>query len=206
MDRQAELDERFTSKSLIDLAEAGLCWVEGKDPAFADFELRSGEEVVAGLRFRDPAGFGAVGQSADGAWTLTDEGLVRPRVRVRSRGDTETLALYKSRLPGLAGTVRLFDGRRLCWRRFGFWSRTYRLEDADGRPVVTVNFECSRSRLFGQRVTKGSVELEPQTYGSRELILLLLLGWYLTVVQRNSVRFLICPSVSSGRTSRSSAA
>jgi hypothetical protein len=199
MDRQAQSGDRFTSETLIDLAEAGLCWVETKDPALADFELRSGEAVVASLRFRDAAGFVAIGESAGGAWTLTDEGLVRPRVRLTSLDDQATLALYKSRLPGLAGTVQFFDGRRLCWRRFGFCATTYRFVDAEGRPVVAVRCQCSRSRLFGPRVTKGFVEIEPHAYGTMELILLLLLGWYLTVVQKNSVRFLICPSTTAGR-------
>jgi hypothetical protein len=193
MDRHAQLGDGFAFGALIPLAEAGLCWLESKDPAFADFELRSGEDVVASLRFSDPAGLLAVGESANGAWTLTDEGMVRPRIRVQSLADQATLAVYKSRLPGMPGTVEFFDGRKLCWRRLGFFAAAYRFEDAESRPVVVVRFQCSRSWLFGPRVTKGSVEIDQHTYGLAELIPLLLLGWYLTVLQQNHVRFLILP-------------
>lgn len=193
MDGHSESRDRFTFGALMPWAEADLCWEECKEQALANYELRSGEEVVARLRFRDPAGLVAIGEAAGGAWSLTDEGMVRPRIRIRSLADQGTLAVYKSRLPGLPGSLEFPDGRQLCWRRLGLRVAAHRFEDAQGTPVVVVRCRCKRSWLSGPRVTKGLVEVESHAYGIADLIPLLMLAWYLIVVQQHSVRFLILP-------------
>ena len=177
-------------EALIPPVETGLCWVELREVPCTQFELRAGDDAVAGLRFSDPAGFVAIGESASGAWILSDEGLIGPRITVRSAADQVVLAVYKPKLLGLPGALEFFDGRKFYWRRLGLFSAAYRFDDAEGKPLIVVRYECSRSWLFGPRVLRGFVEIEPHTDMISELMPLLLLSWRLILLQHNDARSL----------------
>lgn len=199
-DSCAKRNEALVLEALILPVETGLCWVEGRELACTQFELRAGEDAVAGLRFSDAAGFVAIGESASGAWILTDEGLIGPRISVRSAADQVVLAVYKPKLLGLPGILEFFDGRKFYWRRLGLFSAAYRFDDAEGKPLIVVRCKCSRSWLFGPRVFRGFVEVEPDAGVMSELMPLLLLSWYLILLQRNDARFLLIPCGTSGLT------
>jgi hypothetical protein len=193
MDVYVKSSDRAVFGATMPPVETGLCWVEREERTCAQFELRAGEELVASLRFCDPAGLAAVGESSDGAWMLVDEGLLRPRIIVRSLPDDDAVAIYKPRSFGRAGTLAFLDGRQFHWRRLGFLATSYRFEGAAGSPVIAIGLECRRSWLFGPREFRGFVEIEPRTASIGELLPLLLLSWYLVVLQRASERFRSLP-------------
>jgi hypothetical protein len=186
-------DEGLPLGALTPLVETGLCWVGEKGLSFTKFELRAGEDIVARLRFSDAAGSVAIGESARGDWIFANEGLMKPCITVRSMADQVALAVYKPRLVCLPGTVEFLDGRRFCWRRIGLFPAAYRFDDAEGKPLMVIRFRCCRSWLFGPREFRGLVKIEPHAYAVSELMPLLLLSWYLVVLQRNKGRLEILP-------------
>jgi hypothetical protein len=193
MDGYAKSSDRVVLGATTPPVESDLCWVEGDERACAHFELRAGEESIASLRFCDPAGLAAVGESKAGAWILVDEGLLRPRIIVRSLPDDTAVAVYRPRPLGHTGTLAFLDGREFHWRRLGFLATSYRFEGTDGSPVVAIGLESRRSWLFGPREFRGLVAIEPRTTSIGELLPLLLLSWYLVVLQQANERFQSLP-------------
>jgi hypothetical protein len=69
------------------------------------------------------------------------------------------------------GTLELIAGRRM------HWSATHSWEADDGTPLVVTTSRLGRTRL------DGTVALTPAAAGRPDLALLVLLGWYLVVLQ-----------------------
>jgi hypothetical protein len=191
--RHTMSNERSAFTVLSSLAGTDLCWVKSREPACVHFQLRAGSDVVASLRFRDPLGTAATGESANGAWFFVEEGLLRPYVSVRTGPGETPLAAYRSTLLGFSGYLDFIDGRRFCWRRLGVRTPACCFDNAQGAPLVAVEVECCRSWLFGSRLIGGNVRVEPDAYMLSELMLLVLLSWYLVVLPRHEARFQILP-------------
>ena len=190
---QTMSSDRLVFAVLTSPARADLCWVESREAPCIQFELLAGNDIVASLRFTDPPNSMATGQSASGAWVFEDEGLVIPRISVRSVPGGVPLAAYRAGFLGLAGHLEFFDGRRFCWRRVGLGTQACRFENAAGAPLIAVEIECCRSWLFGSRVIGGLVCIEPHSYVLSELMLLVLLSWYLSVLPGYCARFQVSP-------------
>jgi hypothetical protein len=189
MDSSATPSEDLVFSAITSQLSAGLCWVERA--AYTEFSLQTGEDIVATLRLSDPAGSVATGRSASEAWSFEDEGLVKPCVLARLLPEKVPLAVHQCKFPGLPSSLEFPDGRRFRWRRLGFFTRAYRFEDAENKPLIVVRFDCCRSWLSGSRVIRGSVDIQPKAYMLSELTLILLLSWYLIVRARNCEIFRI---------------
>jgi hypothetical protein len=173
-------------------AGADLLWVKCTQPPCLHYQLQAGGDVVARLRFSHPLDSAATGECATGAWIFVEEGLLRSHVSVRSLPDRKPLAAYRSGLLGQPGLLEFVDGRRFCWRRRGLHASDRCFENAQGTSVVAVEAECCQSWLFGSRLRGGQVRIEPGTHALSELMVLVLLSWYLLVLPCNEAAFR-CP-------------
>jgi hypothetical protein len=153
----------------------GLRWTQPRTMT-RHFELRADADVLATLTFVTMFGSLAKGESADGCWTFKRGGFIRTHVTVRECQAQEDLAIFRNNTWSGGGTLELPDGRRYA-ANSNFWQTRYDIRTIDETPVVT--FERIRGMLhLGSEVTMHA--------GSRrlpELPWLIMLGWYLTVMQ-----------------------
>jgi hypothetical protein len=187
------LDEQPILRPLVSAAEGDLCWVESREHPCMEFHLLTAEDIVASLTFLDPAALTAVGRSLGEAWVLADEGLLRPRITIRSLTDQCVLAVYRPRLLCLPGVLELVDGCTFHWRRVGFLPATYRFDGLKGQPLVTTRFECCRSWLFGRKEFRGFVEIGADAHMMSDLVPVLLFSWYLITLPRLKERLQLLP-------------
>jgi hypothetical protein len=173
-------------------AGADLFWIKCAEPPCLNYQLQAGDDVVARLRFSHPLDSAATGESATGAWTFAEESLLRPHVSVRTLPGKRPLAAYRSGFLGLSGQLEFVDGRRFCWRRWGLHTWDCCFENAQGTSLVAVDAKCCRSWLFGSRLMGGLVRIEPGADALSELMVLVLLSWYLLVLPCNEAA-LRCP-------------
>jgi hypothetical protein len=132
------------------------------------YELRAGEDLVATLRWR--TGALAEGDEAAGQWTFRRTGFWHPRVLVSAAGSNAVVAVFSARWTG-TGTLELSTGRRLHWSAAHAWQAD------NGTPLVQITNRQRLTRL------EGTVELTPAAAGVPDLGLLVLVGWYLVVMQ-----------------------
>jgi hypothetical protein len=91
-----------------------------------DYELRSGGELVATLRFRSSWKSFATGESGDGVWTFRRVGCWRPKLVVQRGAQESDNAVLHQKPWKSCGPVTLPDGRTFhatsnAWgTRFGF--------------------------------------------------------------------------------------
>lgn len=169
-------------KPLAPAASADLRWIRTQEPQGCCYHLQAGGDRVARLCFRDPLDWSATGESASGSWLFVEEGLLRPYVVVRSLSDDRTVAACRSGLLGRSGRLELADGRYFCWRRGRFRAWECCVENAQGAALMAVEAECQRSWLSGPRLMGGRVRITPGAVALPELMLLVLLSWYLLVL------------------------
>lgn len=117
----------------------------------------------------------AVAESLAGAWTFKATGFTGRRISVRRREWDHNIAVME-RGWGWQGRLE-FVGRRFRWKRQNFWATRWAWEADDGAVLTSFRVQTSlRSRC----------EVTPTRDGYRfeELPILLCLGWYLIVLQR----------------------
>ena len=142
------------------------------------FELRGAEDVdvLATLTFVSMLGSLARGESGDGCWTFKRAGFIRTHVTVRDCQAQEDLAIFRNNTWSGGGTLELSDGTRYL-ANSNFWQTRYDIRTTDEKPVVT--FE----RIGGVLHLASDVIVHTQARGVRQLPWLVMLGWYLTVMQ-----------------------
>lgn len=100
-----------------------------------EFELHSGSDLVATLKWHRPFGSLATGQYADEAWTFKRAGFLRPRVTVRLPGSEIDFAQYEAGWAG-GGQLLLSGGRGYYWRQRSFWHNVWAFENETGEIVT----------------------------------------------------------------------
>ena len=146
-------------------------WVGPQGPERAERPVRAeatGTERVAILRWQ--RGAQAVAEAAPGRWTFRRAGFWHPRVIVSLAGSDRAVAVFTARWTG-TGTLELSAGRQVHWSAAHAWQAD------DGTPLVAFT---SRQGLI---TLEGTVALTPFAVGAPDLALLVLLGWYLVVLQ-----------------------
>ena len=159
-----------------------LYWVQIKDME-RGYELRVDDKIFAQLVFQSAWGTLATGSSVEDGWTFKRVGFLNPRVTIRPPGEETNEAEYWPKFWG-GGKLIFPDGRHFLWDSANFWGTQWTFSDA------------VENRLFvflpGGEVHKASedyhsqavVEIDPRAYDHPELPLLLVLGWYLMVLQQ----------------------
>lgn len=156
--------------AIKELAGRELLWIR---PArqFA-FELRGGDEVIGHLRWERSSL--AAGDMAGQKWTFKRVGFLQTRVTVRAPGSNENSAVFHPSWTG-GGTLDLGPGRQLRFSPANFWRTRYDWIDAPDIPLV--HFQG-----HGLHAWESRVEIEQSAVASREVPLLVVLGWYLLVL------------------------
>jgi len=160
-------------KKLVEVAGQPLEWVQPSALAM-NYELRTGHEPVATLRFRSMFGTFATAQSGDGCWTFKRVGFWQARVTIRECSHETELASFKSNLWIGGGGLVLADGRRYP-ATTNLWQTRLEFQNEAGAPLVTL-----RSR--GLVHLGATVELPVRAAEIPEARWMMLLGWYLVVM------------------------
>lgn len=141
-----------------------------------DYELRSGDEVIATLRFRSSFGSFATGENADGCWTFKRVGFLQTRATIRVCGSDEEIATFKNNTWTGGGTLELRDGRKFP-ATTNFWQTRLELQDASGQSLIQLkNAAIVRAR--------STVEIQPNALTVPETPWMTIFGWYLVVLMR----------------------
>jgi|SRR5689334_23429449 len=138
------------------------------------FELRADDEVAATLRFRSSFGSFATGESADGCWTFKRMGFWQTKVTIRTCGEDADFATFKNNTWSGGGTLELSGGQKFL-ATTNFWQTNFEFQDELG--VTLIKFKSG-----GLIHLSATVNVEPNAVNLPELPLLVMLGWYLTIM------------------------
>jgi len=139
------------------------------------YSLRSGSEEIGTLRWDSSSGSLARAATSAGEWTLKRVGYLQPRVSVRASGVSEDLAWFEPGVGG-GGAVHLASGHLFRWSS-NVWRAEWAWVNAAGKHGVKIH------REFSARDRAGKVTVAAGVLPDRELPLLIILGWYLIILQ-----------------------
>lgn len=135
----------------------------------SEYELRSGDVVVAVLHGPSRYRFRAVGESSDEEWHFD---ALPWRVKIRaSTSKIEGPKLTSAWFWQDRWLLRCKSGRRYRWSDF-----RSRFSEEAGEPLIQFK---ARSALFQ---SQGEVRVEARAASNPDLSLLTLLGWYLVIL------------------------
>jgi hypothetical protein len=187
--------------------ESSSQWLQWTQPRAGRraFDLRLATQIVAALRWRSDAVAETTGAPGTarlyasresvpstalhlpdpplphfGRWRFTRTGFWYPRVVVRRVGSGRVAAVFTARWTGV-GTLELPAGDRVHWSAAHTW------QAGDGTPLIQVMSRHRQSRL------EGTVEIAPTATDAPILGLLVLLGWYLVVLQAQDAGMVATP-------------
>ena len=160
-------------KHIAQLVGSSLEWVQPKALKM-EYELRSGEEAVATLRFRSSFGSFATAESADGCWTFKRVGFWQTRATIRPCGSETEIATFRQGTWASGGTLEMPDGRKFPVST-NFWQTRYQMQTEGGEPLITY-------KTHGIVRLEAQMEIAPQAAGMPELPWIAMLGWYLAVL------------------------
>lgn len=106
-------------------------------------------------------------------WSFSRKGFFNRRIEIKSIGTGDEPATYSYS----GSRLEFKDGRVYFWRRSNFWATKWAWVDEDGQPLV--GFETG-----GMMRLRGDLSIPPEATELPSLALLVFLGWYLTVLNR----------------------
>ncbi|MGP8077513.1 MAG: hypothetical protein ACLQD8_01560 [Thermoplasmata archaeon] len=139
-----------------------------------EYTLLAGESAVAVLKWARPRGARATAETAQGTWTLGRGGFLVPHLTVRRAEREAPIARLTNRLGhheievGGGGSYRL--------QRAGLLLPAWALWDEQGREQIHIEAVAEARRLEGGAVIASGTAPAP------ELLLLVVLSWYLIVL------------------------
>lgn len=164
-------------RHIAQLVGSALEWVQPRALKM-EYELRSGEEVVATLRFRSSWGSFATAESADGCWTFKRVGFWQTRATVRPCGSETEIAGFRQGTWSFGGTLEMPDGRKYLVST-NFWATRYQIQAEGGEePLITY-------KTHGMLRLGAQMEIAPLAAELAELPWMAMLGWYLAVMMHN---------------------
>jgi hypothetical protein len=140
-----------------------------------EYELHTGDELVATLRFRSLFGSFATAESGDGYWTFKRIGFWQTSVTIRSPGSDQDIAVFKNKTWANGGTLELPNGSHYR-ANTNFWMTAYEFTTEAGQPLV-------QYRRIGSILSPSTlVTIQPNAAALDELPWLVMLGWYLKIM------------------------
>jgi hypothetical protein len=129
-------------KAIREAAGQDLQWRDKKVGPFVtdEFELRSGEEVLAVLHAREKRADWTCGEAADGRWALKSRNIGSGERVVITELDSqaEIAVVRRGRKHGIFKRdndyVEFSDGRLLKWKKASKWHDEWNWVDSDGNP------------------------------------------------------------------------
>ena len=143
----------------------------------AEYELKSGDVLVATLRFRSAWGTFATAQSGDGCWTFKRVGFWQTRVTVRPCDSDEEIATFRNNTWHGGGTLLLPNGRQYP-ANTNFWQTQYEFKTQTGESLI-------HYRNRGLLSMSADVAIRPEAQDVPELPWMVALGWYLMIMMQN---------------------
>jgi len=138
------------------------------------FELKSNEEVVGELHFKNSFGSRAFGSTADGEWTFKRQGFVHTYVSIRRKGEEANQAIFRNNTWSGGGTLEFPDGRKFQ-ANSNYWHALFEFKNETGEPIL-------RFTNIGGFKLHAQLDLFPPSEFLVETPMLALLGWYLAVM------------------------
>jgi hypothetical protein len=139
------------------------------------YELRSDAALYATLKWESALGSLAQAQAAEASWTLKRVGFFNPRATVRAPDSETDLAVFHPNWVG-NGRVELTGGRTWRFQCLNFWHSKYGFIDDAGESLIEY-----QANVFKTPPT-AKVVVSPLALTLRELPLLVVLGWYVTIL------------------------
>lgn len=141
-----------------------------------EYQLLDDNVAVATLRFPRWFRASAVAESPDGTWTFRRLGFLPRRAAVRAGDADKDLAVFKSALLPLSGTVELADGHR------------YQISSNFWHTGCVVKTETDQELIRYSRIWRffrmgSTVEILPAAKDLEQLPWLVMLTWYLLVMR-----------------------
>jgi len=162
-------------KSVHEINAGEFIWMQPHATQRA-FELRAGEELLGGLRWNSSFGSLADAEAADGHWTFKRTGFFNPQITIRALQSETNVAVFTPNWKAEAD-LQFSDGACFHWQGVGFWRSQWAFTSDGGEPLVNMEPKTS----FLKR--SASVKATPAGLQTRELSLLILLGWYLLLLR-----------------------
>ncbi len=169
--------------SLSDHLTSELSWVQPKARQRA-FDLKAGEDLVGSLSFETAFGSLATAVANGKTWSFKRMGFFKPHVTVRLAGGTEDIAVYRPRWSGTEGELTFADGRIYHWHVANFWATRYEVQDTEGSALLAYRSGGVESGMKGLFKMQALVEVTDRGRTSSDVDLLVLVGWYLIVLQQ----------------------
>lgn len=159
---------------VADLSGESLKWEQPRALKM-EYELRTGNgELVGTLRFRSSFGSFATADSEDGCWTFKRVGFWRTQVTVRPCDSDDDIAIFKNNTWSGGGTLELSNGPTFR-ATTNLWQTKFGFETEAGEKLI--EFETG-----GLLHLSATVEIHPNCITIAELPLMVMLGFYLTVM------------------------
>jgi len=167
-----------------------LQWMQPKGTA-RSFELYSSDVLVGRLDFQSAWGSLALAVTSSQSWTFKRVGFFNTRVTVRLAGATpvspgkepQDIAIYRPNWRG-EGWIENASGRRVYWRPANFWASRFIISAEDSSPLIFYQEGVEHPRFTDWFKTQAGVTIEYPARGMPETPMLVLLGWYLIVLQQ----------------------
>jgi hypothetical protein len=156
-----------------------LQWVQ---PSFLkmEFELKNSNIVVAKLEFKHLISEEARAESADGCWKFKRKGFWKTTISVSACDDDIPIVSFEGKRWGKIFPIQLPGGEHVKIVT-DFWGWTFSLQTETGELIA----EVKRKGLFS-----GTYKVDLRKRGSsyKELPWLLMLLWYLMILERRRQR------------------
>ena len=165
-------------KAIREAAGQDLQWIRTKWWK-NEFELRSGDEVLAMLHAREKGTDWTCGEAADGRWALKSRNIGSGEIVVITELDSqaEIAVIKRGRKHGLFqrdnDSLEFSDGKILTWHKASMWHDEWDWVDSEGRPLI--HFQRGHH-----------VVIEPLALSLPELSLLVIVGWQLMQLQQEA--------------------
>lgn len=145
-----------------------------------EYELRADNQLVGTLQW--PKMFRAlcVAETADGAWTFRQEGLINSRVIARATDSGQDVLVYRRKWTGMLGTMEHIDGREFGMKMPGWWGDRFALvkKPPQGEDVELLSVKINFTFLRGS----ADVATQPTLAQTEDAALLAMFSCYLVLM------------------------
>jgi hypothetical protein len=141
------------------------------------YELRAGDDVVGTLRRVKPTGTLFAADTADGSWTFKRGGFLPPLVTVRVAGEQTNAAVFTHAWPS-TGSLEFADGRTFAWHATHRRQHFCKWTDGGAHWIIRLTPSAELARVAA------IVEIAPRALEQPDLTILIMLGWYVMLLER----------------------
>jgi len=171
-------------ESLVKHLTEELYWVQPRAMQ-RSYELQANDLVVATLVFETAFGSLATARADGDAWSLKRMGFFRPHVTVRVAGAEDDLAIYRPRWTGTEGELSFSGGPTFTWTIANFWATRYEVKDSVGQTLLEYKSGGRDGGLKDFFKSQANVTVTDSGRRYSQLGLLLMVGWYLILLQQS---------------------